>query len=189
MQILKKLKDSSKELSNITTITVCAMMIALRVVLGMFTNFTLAVVPFVKIGFSFIPIVITAFLFGPVPAALINALGDILSVIISNPTSFSIIPGITVCCFIEGLIYGIILYKEEPAYKKIIIAKALVLLLCSLPLNTVFLSAVMNIPYLNLLLYRCAVLIPFSIVEVFADYFILKFTKKTYPKLIPSKKR
>ena len=166
MSIFKKFADSSRELSKVKVLAVCAMMLALRVILGMFSNFTLAVVPFVKIGFSFIPIVIVAYLYGPVCAAIVSGAGDILSIILANPTAFSITPGITVCCIIEGLIYGAVLYQSELKLKNIIIAKAAMLILCHLPLNTLVLSFLMGMPYLTLLLYRAAVLIPFAAVEV-----------------------
>ena len=158
--------DSSRELSKVQALAVCAMMLALRVVLGMFSNFTLAIVPFVKIGFSFIPIIITAYLYGPVCAAIVSGAGDILSIILANPTAFSITPGITVCCIIEGLIYGVVLYKSELKLKTVVIAKIAVLALCHLPLNTLVLSFLMNMPYTELLLYRAAVLIPFAVVEI-----------------------
>ena len=163
---LKKFSDSSKELTNVRTLAVCAMMLALRIVLGVFGNFTLAVVPFVKIGFTFIPIVITAYLFGPVCAAIVSGAGDILAIFLANPTAFSVTPGITVCCVIEGLIYGAVLYRAELKLPTVIIAKAAVLLLCHLPMNTLVLCFLMNMPYLTLLGYRAAVLVPFAAVEV-----------------------
>ena len=166
MSILKKFALSSKELGHVQTIAVCAMMLALRVILGMFTNFTLAIMPFVKIGFSFIPVVITAYLFGPVCAAIVSGAGDVLSLILANPTAFSLNPALTACYIWEGILYGVVLYQSELKLKDIIIAKAAVLLLCSLPLNTLILSGMMNIPYFTLLLYRAAVLVPFAVIEV-----------------------
>ena len=166
MSYLRKFADSSKELTNVKVLAVCAMMLALRVILGMFTNFTLAIMPFVKIGFSFIPVVITAYLYGPVCAAVISGAGDVLSLILANPTAFSLNPALTDCYIWEGMIYGLILYKSELNLKEIIIAKAAVLVLCALPLNTLILSGMMSIPYFTLLLYRAAVLVPFGIIEV-----------------------
>lgn len=166
MSFFQKFSDSSKELANVRTLAICAMMLALRVVLGMFTNFTLAIVPFVKIGFSFIPVVITAYLYGPVCAAIISGAGDVLSIILMNPTAFSMNPALTLCYVLEGIIYGVVLYKSAMTLKDIILAKALALVLVSLPLNTLILSGMMNIPYLTLLLYRAAVLVPFGVIEV-----------------------
>ena len=174
MTYLKKFASSSKELSHVQTIAVCAMMLALRVVLGIFSNFTLAIMPFVKIGFTFIPIVIVAYLYGPVCAAIVSGAGDVLSIILANPTAFSLNPALTACYIWEGVIYGVILYQSAFNLKEIIIAKAAALLLCALPLNTLILSGMMNIPYLTLLLYRAAVLIPFGVVEVLITRFIIK---------------
>lgn len=165
MSLLRKIKYSSKELSSVHCLAICAMMLALRVVLGIFTNFTLAIMPFVKVGFSFIPIVITAYLYGPVCAAIVSGAGDILAVFISNPTAFSVNPLLTLCYIWEGVLYGLALYKTDYELKNIVIAKAAVLGLCSLPLNTIVLSGMMSIPYHTLLLYRAAILIPFGIIE------------------------
>ena len=166
MSFFKKFSDSSKELTDVRALAVCAMMLALRVVLGIFSNFTLAIMPFVKIGVTFIPIVITAYLYGPVCAAIVGGAGDVLSIILANPTAFSITPGITICCIIEGLIYGVALYQTELKLKTVIIAKIADLVLCTLPLNTLVLCFLMNMPYWTLLWYRTAVLVPFAAVEV-----------------------
>lgn len=166
MSILSKFKSSSKELSSVRVLAICAMMLALRVVLGIFSNFTLAVVPFVKIGFSFVPVVIIAYLYGPVCAAIVSGAGDVLSIILANPTAFSMNPALTLCYIWEGVILGVVLYQSELRLRDIIISKAAVLILCTLPLNTLVLSGLMSMPYLTLLLYRAAVLIPFGAVEV-----------------------
>lgn len=166
MSYLRKFPESSKELGHVKTIAICAMMLALRVVLGIFSNFTLAFMPFVKIGFTFIPIVVTAYLFGPVCAAIVSGAGDILSIFIANPTAFSMNPLLTLCYIWEGIILGIVLYQSKLELKDIIIAKVAVLLLCTLPFNTWVLSSMMSLPYSQLLLYRTAVLVPFAIIEV-----------------------
>ena len=166
MSIIRKFADSSRELTDVRALAVCAMMLALRIVLGIFSNFTLAIMPFVKIGFTFIPIVITAYLYGPVCAAIVGGAGDILSIILANPTAFSITPGITLCCILEGLIYGAVLYHSQLKLPTVIISKIAVLLLCHLPLNTLVLCFLMNMPYWTLLWHRTAVLVPFAVVEV-----------------------
>ncbi len=178
MPILRKFADSSRKLADIRTIAVCAMMLAVRVVLGIFANFTLAVVPFVKIGLSFIPVVIVAYLYGPVCAGIVGGAGDILSIILSNPTAFSITPGITVCCIIEGMIYGAVLYHAELTLRRIILAQAAVLVLCTLPLNTLVLSGLMGIAYPTLLLYRSAVLVPFGAVQAAVIYLMRPLLKR-----------
>ncbi len=178
MSIISMFKKSSKNLSKIHVLCVCSMMLALRIILGMFTNFTLTFAPFVKIGFSFLPIVIVAYLYGPVCSAIVSGVGDILSIVLSNPTSFSIMPGITICYIIEGLILGIVLYGHTASVKRIIVAFVSVLLLCRLPLNTLVLHAMMGIPYFELLLYRAVILIPFAVVEVSLSCCVIKSMDK-----------
>ena len=87
-------------------------------------------------------------------------------------------PALTACYVWEGIIYGVILYQSEFNLKDIIIAKAAVLVLCSLPLNTLILSSMMNIPYPTLLLYRAAVLIPFGVIEVLITRLIKPLLKR-----------
>lgn len=177
MSIIEMFKKSSRNLSKIAPLCVCSMMLALRIVLGMFTNFTLSFAPFVKIGFSFLPIVIVAYLYGPVCAAVVSGAGDILSIVLANPTGFSLMPGITLCYIFEGLILGVVLYNNA-SIKRIILAFVLALVLCRLPLNTLVLHFMMNIPYLELLMYRAAILVPFGVVEVLLSGGILKAIDK-----------
>lgn len=173
MSISEMFKKSSQNLSKIAPLCVCSMMLALRIVLGMFTNFTLSFMPFVKIGFSFLPIVIVAYLYGPVCAAVVSGAGDILSIVLSNPTSFSIMPGITLCYILEGIILGMVLYNQA-SLKRIILAFVLALVLCRLPLNTLVLHFMMGIPYFELMFYRAVILVPFAVVEVLISFGIIR---------------
>lgn len=111
MKIAKKISDSVKELSAIQCITVCAILLALRVVLGYFSNFSLAILPSVKIGFDFLPIAICGMMFGPVPAAIVGGLGDILSFMLNPPGMY--FPGWTLMGIINGFIWGLFLYQEN----------------------------------------------------------------------------
>ena len=165
-KFLMKFVDSSKELGHVQSLAVCAMLLAVNVLLGTFSKFTLPIMPYVKIGFMFIPIMLTAYLYGPVCAAIVSAGGDILSALFNNTTPFAFNPGITACCVFEGIIYGVVLYHSAFKLKDLIISKVAVLVLCHLPLNTIVLSIMQNIPYPTMLLYRAAVLIPFAVIEV-----------------------
>lgn len=121
MSISKKLFNSFLEMKSIYSIAVIAMLLALRVVLGFFANATL---PFfgnsVKLSAGFLPIAVTATMFGPFPAALVGALGDIVSFMIA-PTGMYF-PGFTINGFLTGLIYGLLFYKNNASLKNVIIA-------------------------------------------------------------------
>ena len=178
MAFIRKFIDSSKELGRVQTLAVCAMMLALRVILGMFANSLLPFLPYVKVGLTFIPIVIVAILYGPVCAGVVSGAGDILSIILLNPTGFAITPGITLSCVLEGIIYGVVLYLTELRLYKAIIAKAAVLILCSIPLNTLVLHLLYNAPFLEILWYRTAVLVPYGIVEVIVIFYLWKLIER-----------
>ena len=178
MFIIRKFIDSSKELGRVQTIAICAMMLALRVIFGVFANSLLPFLPYVKVGLTFIPIVIVAILYGPVCAAIVSAAGDILSIILNNPTGFAITPGITVCCVIEGILYGVVLYHTACKLYKAIIAQAAVIVLCTIPLNTLALYLLYHFPFEEILFYRTVVLIPFGAVQVVAIYYLWKLIER-----------
>lgn len=170
MSVLSKFKDSSKELTKVSTIAICAMMLALRVVLGIFANFSLTVIPLqvVKVSLVFIPMMITGYMYGPVCAGIVAGAGDLLSYLIA-PTSFGFLPAITACYILEGIIYGLCLYKTELELKYIIFAKAFDLIFCTLTLHSFMLQIHFypDTPLYMIMLYRAAVLIPFAAIEVF----------------------
>ena len=113
MSPLSSLKNSVLELKKIQSLAAIAMLLALRVVLGMFANATLPLFGnAIKISPSFLPIVMAGALFGPVPAMLVGALGDVLSYLIA-PTAGGFFPGFTVSGALTGLISGFALYNRQ----------------------------------------------------------------------------
>lgn len=121
MSPLKTLKGSVSELKDLRSLVIIAMLLALRVVLGMFANTTL---PFfgnaVKLSGAFLPIAVAGAMFGPIPALLVGALGDIISfLLVPTGTYF---PGFTISGALTGLIYGFFLYKNQITLSRVIIA-------------------------------------------------------------------
>lgn len=129
MSAIKKLKGSFGEMKNIHSLTAVAMLLALRVVLGMFANATL---PFfgnnVKLSGAFLPIAIAGSIFGPVAGAVVGAFGDIISFIIV-PTGGAYFPGFTISGLLTGLIYGLAFYKNKVTVFRTIIAWAVNMIL------------------------------------------------------------
>ena len=115
------LKNSAKELKNLQSLVLIAMLLALRVVLGMFANTTLPIFGnAVKISGSFLPIAIAGAMFGPLPAMLIGALGDIILFLIVPTVAY--FPGFTISGALTGLIYGFALYKNQITIPRVVIA-------------------------------------------------------------------
>ncbi len=113
MRYLKKFPASLFELKDIRSLAAVAMLLALRIVLGMFANATLPMFGnTVKFSAAFIPIAVAGAMFGPIPAGLVGALGDVLSFLIA-PTGGAYFPGFTISGLLTGLIYGFALYNEK----------------------------------------------------------------------------
>ena len=74
-----------------------------------------------KIGFSFVPIVIGAALYGPAFAAIICALSDLLGAWLLPIGPYH--PGFTVCAAIMGLVYGYCLYTKPALSEKTTIGR------------------------------------------------------------------
>jgi riboflavin transporter len=66
----------SRKRSGAIVLAACGMLLALKVILGLFT---LNLSPILKVGFSFLPIAAAGMLFGPVAGGTVGALGDIAS--------------------------------------------------------------------------------------------------------------
>lgn len=122
MALKEKTLNSFKELSDIYSLTALAMLLALRVILGIFANATMPMFGnLVKISFNFLPIAIAAAMFGPIGAALIGGLGDILAFFL-NSAGGTYFPGFTLNGILTGLILGYFLYKNNVTVKSVTIS-------------------------------------------------------------------
>lgn len=117
------LYNSIKELKNIYSLTALAMLLALRIIVGIFANSTMAVFGnMLKISINFLPIAVAAALCGPIGAALVGGLGDVLSFFINPSSGGAYFPGFTLNGILTGLILGIFLYKNNISLKRVLIS-------------------------------------------------------------------
>ena len=104
MNPIKNLKNSVLEFKSIYALAGIAMLLALRVVLGLFANATLAIFGGnVKITPSLFALTTAAAMFGPFPAALVGGLGDVLSFFLA-PAGGAYFPGFTISGVLTGVI-------------------------------------------------------------------------------------
>ncbi len=136
--IAEKFQKSAKELSSPVALAVCAMLLAVSVVLGYFANISITFLGtnLIKIGFTAIPIALAAMLYGPVPAAIIGALTDILCFIIAPMGPY--MPGFTISMIVTGVIFGIAYYGEKPSLTRVIISNLINSLLVGIVLGTLW---------------------------------------------------
>lgn len=89
-------------------------------------------------GISFLMIIFAAAHYGPVGAVIVSCLGDFLGAFFSGVPN----PAFTLTAAVQGVIYGIALYEKRGAYsfKKALLAILPSLIICSLFMNSFFLS-------------------------------------------------
>ena len=115
---------------SVKKIAILGVLLGLNLVLSQFSIHTWDL----KIGFAFVTIVVAAVLYGPVEAAIIGGLGDILGWVI-NPIG-AYFPGFTVTAILTGICFGLLLHKNI-SLVKIIIAAAINQFFIGLVLNTI----------------------------------------------------
>lgn len=136
---IQNFRASAKEIRRVRALAMIAMLLALQIILG---AMTLQLDSSIQITFDYLPLCVTAFFFGPVPAMLSGALSDLLSFLIRPTGAFH--PGFMLTGALNGLIYGLFFYKisfDRPW--KLILAAALSRLiavtLCNICLNNLWL--------------------------------------------------
>ena len=99
---MKKRKYSARKLAY------AAMLVALDIVLSRFCSINTAAL---KIGFAIVPIVVAANLFGPLTAAAVYGIADLVGAILFPIGTYH--PGFTLCAALSGFVYGIFLYEPS----------------------------------------------------------------------------
>ena len=120
----------------------------------------------IRIGFSFVPVALAGMLFGPVPAGLVAALGDILGATLFPTGPF--FPGFTLTAFLTGCVFGCFLHTRR-TLARTLTSVGINQLILSLLLNSLWISIVYGSPYVPLLATRaiqCAVLAPVQVAVI-----------------------
>lgn len=132
--------------SRIQTMVLVALLVAIEIVLSRFCSIA---TPFVKIGFGFIPIAVCGMLFGPVWAGVAGGLADFVGAILFPIGTY--FPGFTVSAILTGVIFGLLLRRENAGWKQLTVAVSLNCIGVSLGLTTLWISMLYGTPYLALL--------------------------------------
>ena len=137
-------KDSEvrgRRLLNTKMLVVLALLIAMEIVLNRFLSINAWNI---KIGFSFVPIVIAAILFGPIHAAVVAGVGDFIGALLFPIDAY--FPGFTFTAVLMGLVWGLFLHKKQ-SLANTVISVGINQLLLGLFLNTYWISVLYGSPY------------------------------------------
>ncbi len=156
---------------SVRTLACSALFVALSIVCGKYLA-----IPFgniLRFSFENLPIILTGVLFGPLAAALVGALADILGCVL---VGYTINPLITAGAVAIGLTSGGIyrIMKKAPVGLKLTLSVAVSHIVGSVIIKTFGLAAWYDMPILELMLWR---LLNYAIVgtlEIIILYAILK---------------
>lgn len=139
-----------------------ALMIALNIILSRFLS--IAAWNF-KIGFAFVPIVLTALYLGKWQAGIVAAISDFLGAILFPIGQY--FPGFTLTAFLVGMAYGYFLHEKQ-TMSRIFAVVLLTELIGSLLINTFWISVLYGSPFLPLMATRAIQCLVMGVVEIAA---------------------
>ena len=134
--------------TSIKRVIIIGMLIACQVISGRYLTISTL---FVKIGFTFLPIAISAILYGPVWAGIGAAIGDI---IIAMLLPYGYFPGFTVSAFLTGAFYGLFLHRKSANILRITCCILVINISVSIFLQTYWLYSLTGQGYLVVLPMR-----------------------------------
>ncbi len=139
--------QSYLEMKKLRTITVCGLMAAIAVALSYFASIEIG--NYIRIGFSGIPNRLVDTLFGPVVGGCFGGALDIIKYLI-KPTGVYF-PGFTFDAVLGGILYGSFLYKKPLSLPRILLAKLVVIIVCNIFFNTLWISILYGKAFMALL--------------------------------------
>ena len=161
--------SSLRELKRTRGITLCALLIALTVVM----DFVGIDTPALQITFKFLPLAAMGMLLGPSTAFFGGGIADVLAYVV-HPNGQAFHFGFTLSTMLTGLLFGIFLYRRELKVWRLIASKVLINIGINLLLNTYWLSDLLGNAYLVMLptrLWKNILLLP---IEVAIAFLVLK---------------
>lgn len=158
---------------NVKSVSVIGILVAMEIILARFSIHTWNL----KIGFSFVPIVVAAILYGPIAGGLVGAIGDVVSAILFPVGAY--FPGFTLTAFLTGAVFGWF-FRKKVSVMNVVLAVCVVQVLISQFLNTYWISFLYGSPYGVLFMTRIYQTVAMSVVQIVS---ILLIEKKVMPVL------
>ncbi len=152
-----------------------AMLLAIEIVLSRFLSIQ---TPVTRIGFGFVPLVMAGILFGPIPAAIVAVLADVLGALLFPTGAYY--PPLTITSLLVGLTYGLFLHKISFKVKSV--SDWVRIILCvvvrqgvlALLLQSYWLSLLYGNTYVQVLVTRIPQVLILSAVEIVVIPILIK---------------
>lgn len=145
-----------------------AMLVAIEVVLSRFLSINAWNI---KIGFSFIPIVVAGILYGALPASAVAVVADLIGASLFPSGEF--FPGYTVTAFLTAFVFGFFLHQKQTT-GRVLAAVIINQFVLSLFLQSLWISIQYTSPYFAVVgtrVIQCLVMAPtqFLTIKVIAQ--------------------
>lgn len=174
--ILLTMKDSLKAMKSVHMLVLCALLVALNILLGFFT---IKVGNLLEISFTSLAAAICAYCCGPFLGGIGGIAADLIKFMM-RPTYFFI--GFTLNELLLGLIYGFAFYKKPITLKRVIITRAIVTIFINLTLTSLWLNIMYGSSLFAMIrVWKNILLFP---IDCFLLYTTLKTTERIVPKLM-----
>lgn len=134
--------------TNVQSLVFSAFLVASSIIFTRFLGF-MAFGGAVRISFGGLPIALSGALLGPFWGGMTGMVADLLGATLFPQGGF--FPGFTLTSTLLGVIPGIVLYKRKPSLKLIALSSILSAVICSLILNTFWLTILLKKGFLVLL--------------------------------------
>lgn len=135
-KLSESIRSSSRDLKKVRVLAGAAMLLALSVIID---TFTVRISEALKIGFSFLPLALTGYLYGPVVGAISGVAGDLIKYFLYSYGD-PFFPGFTLNALLSGFLYGLILYQRRVGVGRTLCAKLCAALLINIILTPLWLS-------------------------------------------------
>lgn len=161
-------RENRTKTINVQSLVVMSVLTAVTIVFSRMLSYS---VWNMRIGFSFLPIAVSAIVLGPLRTTIVSGLADCIGAILFPTGAY--FPGFTLTAVLVGILYGLLLYQRQTIVRILIVVSVHQLLL-SLLLNTYWLSILYQTSYLALLTTRLVQSTIMIIVEIVVIIALIK---------------
>lgn len=152
----------AKRGSNVQALVFSALLVASSIIFTRFLGF-MAFGGAVRISFGGLPIALAGALLGPFWGGMTGMVADLLGATLFPQGAY--FPGFTLTSTLLGVIPGIVLYSRKPSIKWIALSCLLSAVICSLLLNTFWLTILLKKGFLVLLPTRTVSALTIATIE------------------------
>ena len=171
-------QEQSKNLFSTKMMATLGILLAMDIVLTRFLSINAWNI---RIGFGFVPVVLSGMLFGAVPTMVLGALADFLGAILFPTGPY--FPGFTLTAALTRLTFGYFLRKEN-SVRSTACAVLIVQFILGLLLNTFWIHLLYSSPFVPLLATRVVQSAFLSVVQFVTIRALAQLSERIFKKVI-----